>query len=104
MANRVGVALTPLRAAVDSSLRTRRFLDYWESSEWAREASPVVDAIGDQLAVSPSAELLELIERAIGHMVKAILRADDSNGEIGGLVAALLEFHVLACDAGSPIP
>jgi hypothetical protein len=37
-------------------------------------------------------------------MVKAILRADDSNGEIGGLVAALLEFHVLACDAGSPIP
>jgi len=104
MANRVGVDLTPLRAAVDSSLRTRRFLDYWESSEWAREASPVVDAIGDQLAVSPSAELLELIERAIGHMVKAILRADDSNGEIGGLVAALLEFHVLACDAGVADP
>ena len=33
-----------------------------------------------------------------------ILRADDSNGEIGGLVAELLEFHGLSCDAGVADP
>ena len=96
--------LTQLRTEVDQSLRTSRFLDYWESSQWAHEATPVVDAIGDLLAVSPSAELLALIERAIGHVVKVIGQADDSSGEIGAMVAALLEYHVLACDAGVANP
>jgi hypothetical protein len=104
MVKPVDVELHELRTEIDTSLRTRRSLDYWESSEWASEATPVVEAIGNLLAVSPSAELLELIERAIGHVVKVILRADDSNGEIGGLVATLLEFHVLACDAGVADP
>ncbi len=100
MARRVGVDLTQLRAEIDTSLRTRRFLDYWESSEWADEATPTVEAIGDALAASPSTELLGLIERAVGHAVKVILRADDSNGEIGSLIAELLELHGMACDAG----
>jgi hypothetical protein len=104
MADGVDVDLTQLRIEVDTSFRTSRSLDYWESSKWATEAAPVVGAIGNLLAVSPSAELLGLIERAIDHMIKVILRADDSNGEIGGLVAALLEFHVLACDAGVADP
>jgi hypothetical protein len=104
MAKRVGVDLTQLRTEVDMRLRTTRFLDYWESSQWAREATPVVDAIGDVLVASPSAELLGLIERAIDHVVKVILEADDSNGEIGAMVAALLEFHVLACDDGVADP
>jgi hypothetical protein len=96
--------LTQLRADIDESLRTRRFLDCWESSEWASEATPVVDAIRDALAASPSAELLGLIQRAVGHVIKVILGAADSNGEIGGLAAELLEFHGLACDAGVADP
>jgi uncharacterized Zn finger protein len=96
--------LIQLRTDIDEGLRTRRFLDYWESSEWADEATPVVEEIRVALAASPSAELLGLIERAIGHVVKVILRADDSNGEIGGLIAELLEFHGLACDAGVADP
>ena len=96
--------LIQLRTDIDEGLRTRRFLDYWESSEWADEATPVVEEIGVALAASPSAELLGLIERAIGHVVKVILRADDSNGAIGGLIAELLEFHGLACDAGVADP
>ena len=96
--------LIQLRTDIDEGLRTRRFLDYWESSEWADEATPVVEEIGVALAASPSAELLGLIERAIGHVVKVILRADDSNGAIGGLIAELAEFHGLACDAGVADP
>ena len=37
-------------------------------------------------------------------MVKVILHADDSNGEIGGLISDLLEFHGVACDAGVADP
>jgi hypothetical protein len=104
MAKRTGPDMTQLRAEVDASLRTQHSLDYWESSDWASGATPVVVAIGELLAVSPSAELLKLIERAIDHVVKVIGGADDSNGEIGGLIASLLELHVQACDAGVADP
>ena len=96
--------LSQLRIAIDTRLRTRRFLDYWESSEWAVEAAPVVDAIGEAVAARPSAEILGLVGRSVGHMVKVILRADDSNGEIGNMIAELLELHWLTCDAGFADP
>jgi uncharacterized Zn finger protein len=104
MAKRVSMDLTQLRTAVDAGLRSLHSLDYWKSSEWASAAAPVVEALGERLAVSPSTELLELIERAVDHVIEVVLHADDSNGEIGGLIATLLEFHVLACDAGVADP
>ena len=49
---------------------------------------------------------MELLQRAVGHLVKVILRADDSNGMIGDLARDVLELHARACDAGvaDPIP
>jgi hypothetical protein len=104
MPDRVSMDLNDLRADIDAGLGTRRYLDYWESSEWADAASPIVDAIGGAVEDSPSEELIELIERAVGHVVKVILHADDSNGEIGGLINDLIEFHGTACDAGVADP
>lgn len=89
-----------LRAEVDSGLRTRRHLGYWESSEWAAEARPVVAALADAVQAGPSRELVELLQRAVGHVVKVILRADDSNGTIGDLARDLLELHAQACRPG----
>jgi hypothetical protein len=88
-----------LRAEVDRGLRTRRHLDYWQSSDWAIEAAPVVDALAAAVAAGPTAELVTLLERAIGHLVKVLLRADDSNGTIGDLARRVLDLHALACDA-----
>jgi hypothetical protein len=88
-----------LKAEVDRGLRTRRYLDYWQSSQWAVEASPIVDALGDAVASEPSRELVLLLERAVGHVVKVILRADDSNGMIGDLAGRLLDLHERACAA-----
>ncbi len=39
------MALDELRAEIDTGLRTRRFLGYYESRAWAIEATPVVEAI-----------------------------------------------------------
>jgi hypothetical protein len=96
--------LAELRAEVDRGLRTRRFLGYRESSEWARAARPVVDELRRVASVSPSRDLVALVERAVGHVVKVIMRADDSNGTIGDLARDLLDVHAQACDAGVADP
>jgi hypothetical protein len=96
--------LRELRAQVDSGLRTRRFLDYHRSAEWARSARPVVEELAAAARESPSAELVEVLQRAVGHVVKTMLRADDSSGLIGDLARDLLEAHAVACDAGVADP
>jgi uncharacterized Zn finger protein len=92
--------LGELRREIDRGLRTRRFLDYHESSGWARAAQPVLEELRLAAEKSPSAGLLALIERAVGHVVKVIMHADDSNGTIGDLARELLELHAQLCDAG----
>ncbi len=96
--------LAALRAAVDQGLRTRRFLDYRESMAWAHAARHVVAEL-DKVAVgAPSRELVELVQRAIGHVVKVIMHADDSSGLIGDVAVELLRVHAKVCDAGAADP
>jgi hypothetical protein len=96
--------LTVLRAEADRGLRTRRFLPYAESSGWAHAARPIAEELRERATTSPSAELVELIQRAIGHVVKVIERADDSDGTIGDLARELLDIHATACDGGVADP
>jgi hypothetical protein len=96
--------LSPLKAEIDSGLRTSRYLGYRESGGWATQARPIVEAIGDAVDSSPTAELVLLIERAMGHVVKVIRKADDSDGLIGDLARQLLDLHARACDAGKADP
>jgi hypothetical protein len=96
--------LSQLKAEIDRGLRTSRYLGYRESGGWAMQARPVVEAIGEAVDSSPTAELVLLIERAIGHVVKVILKADDSDGMIGDLARKLLDLHARACDAGNADP
>jgi hypothetical protein len=96
--------LSQLRAEIDRGLRTSRFLGYYESRGWAHEAQPIVEEIRDTVRSAPSAELVVLIERAIGRVVKVILQADDSDGLIGDVAQELLDLHAEACDAGVAEP
>lgn len=93
-----------LKTDVDTYLRTRRHLDYWESTTWAHEASPVVDELAAEAAAHPSAELVSLLQRAASHLAKVLLRADDSNGEIGGLCYDVLALHRESCASGVANP
>lgn len=78
-----------LRGEVDRGLRARRFLGYRESSHWARTAQPIVDELRLAVERAPSRDLVVLLERAVGHVVKVIPRADDSNGTIGDLAGGV---------------
>lgn len=64
----------------------------------------MVEALAAEVAAHPSAELVLLLQRGAGHLVKVILRADDSNGLIGGLAHQVLEQHRVACAAGVAAP
>lgn len=99
-----GERLAVLKAAVDDGLRTRRNLDYWGSSSWARDAAPVVDALEGEVAGGASPDLIVLLQRAAGHLVKVIMRADDSTGMIGGLARRVLDLHREACASGVADP
>lgn len=96
--------LAQLRAEVDRGLRTRRFLDYGESAGWARAAQPIVAELENAVDESPSPALVELLQRAVGHVIKVIMHADDSDGLIGDLARELLVLHARACDAGVADP
>ena len=96
--------LAALRTAVDQGLRTRRFLDYRESMAWAHAARPVVAELDKMAVDAPSRELVELVQRAIGQVVKVIMHADDSSGLIGDVALELLRVHAKACDAGVADP
>jgi hypothetical protein len=97
--------LRALRTEVDRGLRTRRFLDYRDSVEWARAARPVLIELDAAVGAGPSRELVELLERGVAHVVKVIqTRADDSSGMVGDLARDLLELHARACDAGVADP
>ena len=91
MAARSTGNLGQLRTEVDRGLRTRRFLGYRESAEWARAARPVLTELEAVVRTAPSQELMELLERGISHVVKVIqTRADDSSGLVGGVARDLL--------------
>jgi hypothetical protein len=99
IAARAGGNLGALREEVDRGLRTRRFLGYRESNEWARAARPILDELHAAVEIAPSRELVELLQRAVGHVVKVIHHADDSSGLIGDLARDLLKLHRQACEA-----
>jgi hypothetical protein len=100
IAARAAGDLAQLRAEVDRGLRTRRFLGYRESAGWAGAARPIVAELAKAVDASPSRALVELLQRAVGHVVKVIMHADDSDGLIGDLARDLLALHARACDAG----
>ncbi len=101
IAARPGGELAQLRKEVDRGLRTRRFLDCRESSGWAMAARPI---LAELEKTRPSRELVVLLQRAVGHVVKVIMHADDSDGAIGDLARDLLALHAQACDAGVADP
>lgn len=104
IAARAAGDLAQLRAEVDRGLRTRRFLGYRESAGWAMAARPIVAELESAVDASPSRALVELLQRALGHVVKVMMHADDSDGLIGDLARDLLALHARACDRGVADP
>lgn len=92
-----------LRALVDGTLRTRRFLDWRETRGYADAAWPVVELLSRAAEDSPGQQVVELVQRALSHVLKVLHRADD-DGLIGGVFDGLLDVHERACRQARPDP
>ena len=84
-----------LRPLVDS-LRVRGHLDYERANRHGGEAHAVVDRLAEVMTPTTAPGLLPLLERAIDHLTRAILRSDDSSGIQGEALGRLLDLHPVA--------
>lgn len=90
--------------SVVDSIRVRGHLDYRRANRHGQDSHLVVDQLEEMLSPTTADGLLPLIERAVDHLVRAILRSDDSSGVQSGALGRLLDLHVEAARLGSPDP
>ena len=64
----------------------------------------MVDELRRRATSSPSSELVELPQRAIGDVVRVIEHADGFDGTIGDPARERLELHATACDSAVADP
>ena len=97
--------LAQARTRILARFRTRRELIRWSAvSEYVDDAYAGVHELRAAAGNWGSAALIPTTEKAIAIVVKLLLRADDSNGEIQGVVGALLRLHAELCKATPPKP
>ena len=93
------------RTRILAMFRTRRVLIDWDDvSDYVNHAFGGVHELRHAAETWGSAALIPTTEKALASAVQVILRADDSNGEIGGLVNELLALHAELCNAAPPKP
>ncbi|WP_104082193.1 hypothetical protein [Cryobacterium sp. Y11] len=97
--------LAQARTRILAMFRTRRELIRWDAvSEYVGEAFAGVGELRAAVETWGSAGLIPTTEKALASVVKVVLRADDSNGEIGGLAYELLSLHAELCNDEPPKP
>lgn len=96
---------TPYRRMIDKATKFHDFLDYHESRHYASQVREAIktlsELVDDQMS---AAAVIPLIERALPKVERQMLHADDSNGEIGGVLRTLEALHLRACLAARPDP
>lgn len=91
-------------AALVDSLKTRRFLDYADANKHGQHAHFVADELTDALTPGTAAELLPMLETGIRHMIRVVLRSDDSSGIQSDAAGRLIDLHARAAAWAAPDP
>lgn len=100
--SRAGSDGKALASAITELLRKPGdFLDWRESGAYAYRAEKVLPMLEPLLARDP-AQLRELCEHALRRLYKVAEHADDSNGEIGGVMQGLMDLLLRALQAEPP--
>jgi hypothetical protein len=81
----------------------RKFLDWREVGAWVRQAESILPLLQQERARDPQTALA-LSLHALRRGWAALMRADDSNGEIGGLCSAIGGEWAAALQAAGPQP
>jgi len=92
------------RKAIDQATRIHGFIDWRESGDFAVNLDQVVELLAELLTPDSAGMLIGLAEYAIERVENALEQIDDSNGEVGGIVQALGDLHLSACELAKPEP
>lgn len=95
---------TTLRTAIDNASRIRGFVEYAEAGGWATGVDEALDAIEAIATGQQSGLALELSERAMDRIEKAMASIDDSDGHCTGLLERAGRIHLAAAEASRPDP
>ena len=88
-----GPNIEPLKAAIDRAAEISDYIDYRGAWAYADRLSDVVSSVRPLLESGYAAEVIDLAEYAIGVIERQIEYVDDSNGEVGGVLAELERLH-----------
>jgi len=90
--------------ALKRATAVRDCVDYVEMPYFVAGIRDVVNALDSWITDGRAATVVELAEYAVARVESALGECDDSNGELGGLLAHIVELHLDACRAASPDP
>jgi uncharacterized Zn finger protein len=85
------------------NLRTRGFLDYSRSFDYAQKAEDVIDGL-ESVSTTHPAVAGPLYRLAIQHIMKATEQGDDSSGVISDALYRAVEGYAATCRAAPPEP
>jgi uncharacterized Zn finger protein len=97
-------SVATVRRAFEKAVRIRGFLHYREVTAWARHLHEVIDSIEQVLKDGHSMAVIDLCESALGSLVDAVERMDDSYGHFSALRDRLEQTHYEACAEARPDP
>lgn len=90
-----------LKTAISELLKSRGFLDWRESTAYAYQAEKVLPLLEMAIVADP-AQARGLCEHALRRIYKACEQADDSNGDMGGVIEAFMELLIRSLQAAPP--
>ena len=100
-----GVDISAYRESIKRATRVRGgYIDYDGSGSFADGVDNVADALEGLLHDGHAAAVIPLLEYGVKRIEKALLHADDSNGEISGVMHRLAQLHADACHLAPPDP
>jgi hypothetical protein len=90
-----------MKGVISDLLRSSGFLDWRESGAYAYRAEKILPML-EQVLVTDPTQARDLCDHALRRLYKAAEHADDSNGEIGGVMQGLMDLLVRSLQADPP--
>jgi uncharacterized Zn finger protein len=99
-----GLDLAPFYAAIDEAVLVTGFVHYRDTRAYVQGVRRVIGSLRDLLAEGHAAQAIEVVEYALTRVEGAMELVDDSDGNMGSVLADLQEMHHEACMQATPDP
>ncbi len=96
--------LASYKNAIVDAIEPGCYVDYHGMFAYAQDIEEAIDPLEELLKEGKAAEVIELAEYALAAVEEAMGSVDDSDGQMGGILARLQEIHLRACRRAKPEP